>query len=90
MLNDVHLVSATYSWPCVKQDVGKNIPTLFNVCPWDLFMVMQNAVLIGNCLRKRVNGNVLSASRNVILGMKTVSPLFFGDRILHSTTWEYR
>jgi len=34
---------ATYNWPCVNTGLGGKIPSIFNVCPCALLMVMPNA-----------------------------------------------
>ena len=48
---EIALDSATYNWPWAKTGFGKYIPKKLYVWPCDLFIVMANAIIIGNCLR---------------------------------------
>ena len=50
--------NATYSWPCEKTGFYKSTPILDKVCPCDLFIVLANAGLIGNCLLLKVKSRV--------------------------------
>ena len=49
--------NATYSWPCKNTGLDKSTPILDKVCPCDLFIVIVNAGLIGNCLLLKVKGS---------------------------------
>ena len=73
---DVHLESATYSWPWLNTGVRKSMPTYFTDCPWDLFMVRAYANRIGNWRLVIWNGNSEEDGVKDILGMKTKSPYF--------------
>jgi len=66
---------ATYNWPCVNTGLGRKMPTIFNVCPYALLMVMANAGCIGNWRRHRVKG-IRSVFEGVMLnrGMNTRWP----------------
>ncbi|GBN20392.1 hypothetical protein AVEN_100469-1, partial [Araneus ventricosus] len=48
-------------------------PTLSNVWPWDLLMVIENAKLIGNCFLLKLKGILVSDVMSGILGIKNVS-----------------
>jgi len=39
---------ATYNWPCVNTGLGRKMPTIFNVYPCALLMVMPDARRTGN------------------------------------------
>jgi len=59
-----------------KTGLGRYTPTIYNVCPWALLIVMANVGRNGNCRRRRVKG-ILSVSEGVLLrrGMKMRLPL---------------
>ncbi len=58
-----------------KYRLGQKMPTIFNVCPCALLMVMANARRTGNWRRRRVKG-IRSVSEGVMLsrGMNTRCP----------------
>jgi hypothetical protein len=66
---------ATYNWPCVNTGLGRKMPTIFNVCPCALLMVMANAGRTRNWQRRKVKG-IRSMSEGVMLshGMNTRWP----------------
>jgi hypothetical protein len=55
-----------YNWPCVNIGLGRKMPTIFNVCPCALLMVMPNAGCTGNWRRRKVKG-IRSVSEGVML-----------------------
>ena len=50
---DLHLDRATYSWPSEKTWPLRYSPTLFNVKPWALLMVIAKVTRIGSWFRLR-------------------------------------
>jgi hypothetical protein len=65
----------TYNWPCVNTGLGRKMPTIFNVYPCALLMVMANAGRTGNWQWRRVKG-IRFVSEGVMLshGMNTRWP----------------
>ena len=62
--------AATYICPWEKTGLGRYTPTLANVCPCDLLIVMAKAGRIGNWVRINSNGRAVSDGERQYLGKK--------------------
>jgi len=71
---------ATYNLPWEKHAFSKFRPQTLKDCPYDLLIVMVNAIRIGNWIR--LNSKGISVGIIGILGMRTSSPLNFLLRIV--------
>ena len=89
---DVTLENATYNCPWEKTGIGRYKPTQFNVCPWDLLMVIANAGCTGNWWRLKVKGSSVSEGDIIMRGMKTRLPELFPVIISASITcfWKWQ
>ena len=69
---------------------GRYIPSLSNVWPWDLFMVIEYASLTGNCILCSVNGRLAFDGASLTRGMRTVCVTWLPVRISASSTCSWR
>ena len=70
----------------MKTGCGKNRPTLFKDWPWLLFIVIAKETEIGNCLCFRMSGHFNAVGDKIILGIKTLEPIFVPIIIFASIT----
>ena len=66
--------------------VERHKPTQFNVCPWDLLMVIAKAGCIENWRQLKVKGRLAFEGDRVIWEMKAWVPSCFSEMISASTS----
>jgi hypothetical protein len=69
------LDNATYNWSWVNTGCRRSTPTMSNVWPCDLLIVIAKERETGNWRRRSLNGMSGSAEINLMRGTKTVVPL---------------
>ena len=79
---DVTLEQATLSCPWVKTWLRSHTLACLRVWPWDLLIVIANAVLTGNWRRCHSNGYSLNLGMNLILGIRTIRPILHWSSLL--------
>lgn len=83
---EVILDSATYNWPWEKTGEGKYTPTVYNVWPWLLLMVMAYESHMGNWRRFNLKGHFDWVDVVIMRGIYAFEPLAFPVIISPSIT----
>jgi hypothetical protein len=76
----------TYNWPWEETKDNKYTPTLLNVWPWRLLIVIANATRTGNWWWRKTNGQLVPEGDMMMRGMNTRLPTLFPVMISTSMT----